>query len=63
MKDLILNNGFLQIMFRLIKTEMFSSLTNHDNNTFKIPLMLTYREAYYKCFLFFKRLNLWESWS
>lgn len=41
-------------MLHLIKTEMFPSLTNPGNNTFKIPLMLPYREAYYKCFFFQK---------
>lgn len=32
---------------------MSSFLTNPNNNTFKIPLTLPYREAYYKCSLFF----------
>lgn len=34
---------------------MFLSLINPDNNTFKIPLMSPYREAYYKCSLFFQK--------
>lgn len=32
---------------------MSSFLTNPNNNTSKIPLTLPYREAYFKCFLFF----------
>lgn len=40
-------------MLHLIKTKMFLSLTNHDNNPLKIPLLLSYREAYYKGLLFF----------
>lgn len=42
-------------MLHLIKTEMFPSLTNPDNNTFKIPLMLPYREACCKCSFFFQK--------
>jgi len=33
---------------------MFPSLTNPDNNTFKIPLISPYRETYYKCSFFQK---------
>lgn len=53
MQDLLLNNGFLQIMLHLIKTKMFPSLNNLDNNTLKILLLLSYREAYYKGLLYF----------
>lgn len=34
---------------------MLPSFTNSDNNTLKIPLMLPYREAYYKCSLSFQK--------
>lgn len=39
---------------------MLPSLTNPDNNTFKIPLMLPYREVYYECSLFFQKAKFME---